>query len=110
MQHVNATLPYTLWSPSGGRDQLSDSWRVWLRSICGLGVSTPLMACRDRQCWPQVPRRDGSLLGHAPEMFDAVNPSIDRLLDRCQAVRMRRDRQSGLMGQLNQQAHLLGTE
>jgi hypothetical protein len=43
-------------------------------------------------------------------MFDAVNPSIDRLLDRCQAVRMRRDRQAGIMGQLNQQVHLVGTE
>ena len=43
-------------------------------------------------------------------MLDAVNPSIDRPLDSCQAVRMRRDRQSGLMGQLNQQVHLVGTE
>jgi hypothetical protein len=43
-------------------------------------------------------------------MFDAVSPSIDCLLDRCQAVRMRRDRQSGVMGQLNQQVHFVGTE
>jgi len=43
-------------------------------------------------------------------MFDAVNPCIDRLLERCQAVRMRRDRQAGLMGQLNQQVHLVVTE
>lgn len=52
----------------------------------------------------------GTLLGQAAAMFDAVNPSIDRLLDRCPAVRMRGDRQSGLMGQLNQQMHLVGTE
>jgi hypothetical protein len=32
------------------------------------------------------------------------------VLNRWQAVRMRRDRQSGLMGQLNQQMHLFGTE
>jgi hypothetical protein len=105
MQHVKATLAHLLWSQSGARDQLSDSWRSLAEIHLRIGVEhTANCDVPIGNAGHKFLGEYGTLLGHAAAMFDAVNPSIDGLLDRCQAVRMRRDRQSSLMGQLNQQA------
>ena len=66
MRHVNATLAHPLWSPSGSRDQLSDSWRslaeihlrIWVEHTAYGDVPIGIRATSSRRV--RNPSRSGS--------------------------------------------------